>query len=405
MWRQAFIFISLFVLFCAPGTLADIKEARISDVKDTLLDRNSDGYVEALRISVGIDVYMEGDYRIVADLGPPESRIYSYSEERALDPGHHLLYVDFPSQELYSKGLYGSIRVHVSLFSSGDFVDETNYTTSYIERDALTPPPPHQYSETKVSLSEGLVTLYNDLISVSLNTTRAIVKVGYTEAPTHSMVLTFQSLEILEDNGDGTPGEGDQVIVEGSLKDTVWELNSRFGDYYLGELTGIVPLLGPGGVQLALAQVSISFSSRNLTEHGYFLPLKTNIDIIGEVEGDFISFSLSVAMPRGYSLKPVEGEDFYEFSASDGGREFLAVEKEGGLQASLDENRVYVYFPWRESSSLTLTTGVDPTSIPSVGKAGEYLKNKAGVMVAGVLIAFSAVAATIALQWVRSRRG
>jgi len=383
--------------------MGDLKEARISSVTDGGVDEDGDGHFESLEISVTVSVFMEGSYRAVADLEPSGVSLYSYSPEVVLTQGSHELLLYFPAQELYSRGVEGTLVVHVSLFKGGELLDDTNHTTHYYPAEAFSPPTAKPYPTAKVSLSESTVTLYTEMVTVSVNTSRPVFRVGYTAAPYHTMTVIFDRVEVVEDSGDGLPGEGDQVIATGSLMDTVWELNSRFEGGYEGELSSVVPLLGPGGVQLALMQFSIYFEASNLSLAGYYLTFRASMKIIGEIEGDFITLILKASAPGEYSMRLTQTGGGYELTSKDGGRQFLVLEELGIAKANLTGEDLIFNMNWTAERSFTFRLGVDPTSIPEIGRRGQYLKNSMAYMLLGALLSSAAVGATLVLQYRRGR--
>lgn len=251
-----------------------IPELTFTKLGDTPVDSNNNNLYDKLVIQVDMDLTQAGTYSVVCDLSVDASGttlpIDTVFINEMLDEGINTVYLEFPSEAIYRRGVSGVFRADIEVqkidyYYPWKVVHLTGFY-DYRTFEAKENPPPVPPDAPIVELDLEYINVTTDMFQVFVNRTSPEVIFRYSEVREElpDFVLVYSHLVLFEDDGNGYYN-GEEVTVSVMLSNHPWAVDNIdvSGPQVSFDLKARVPI--PLDEGFASATMTLTFTVTNGT--------------------------------------------------------------------------------------------------------------------------------------------
>jgi hypothetical protein len=211
------------VTYADDSTLSTHSDATIIECDDSGTDTDADGIYDYLTVKVKVEVYTHGKYKIFGRMLPPMPDIKAYNS-KTLEPGIHVIEIDFDGAEIYSTGINGPYAIDIRLYKSS-CIEVITYTTNYYDFEDFKPRI-ERVEEALIEITENTITLKTAILIAIVNISSPKITFYYIadeNGKRGKFKVEFRKIIGYNDDGDGIYSpELDVLKYEGELTHTPW---------------------------------------------------------------------------------------------------------------------------------------------------------------------------------------
>lgn len=346
------VLLALIPMFCGNAAAAD--NAKFGNgLSDSAVEEH--GVNTKLRITVPLNILVEGEYRVYANLLPTGVQAEVYSPLTLYSVGSYDVAIDVSGADIFESKQNGPYKIELTLLDSENEPQDTaTYTTKeYFYKDFDVSSVSEDVPDIVDEL--GVITLDFEGWTVELDKTAPIVTYRYSDDTdgelTQTTLKMTRILAFNDANSDGIPQES-EVKYRANLLNLYWDIAARLDSVYEIKLNAEVMLkdksFGPGP-RMAVTIVyptDLSGASRQ--------PVKVEMEPYAETPIDTTHICIETSLEDG----------------SEDEREFLFESNKGSFLNRDDQPQNYL--AWDNTCSITKGTQTTQQAVTFAYQEGNY---------------------------------